>query len=50
MKIYTSNNKKYKGKEYNILDIKLEVFFDCHIKVKLANNQFYWAFFIILKG
>ena len=26
MKIYTSNDKKYKGKEYNILDIKLQVF------------------------
>jgi len=26
------------------------VFFDCYIKVKLANNQFYLAFSIILKG
>jgi len=26
------------------------VFFDCYIKVGLANNQFYLAFSIILKG
>jgi hypothetical protein len=26
------------------------VFFDCYTKVGLANNQFYLAFFIILKG
>jgi hypothetical protein len=26
------------------------VFFDYYIKVGLANNQFYLAFFIILKG
>jgi len=38
MKIYASNDKKYEGKEYNILNIKLQVFFDCYIKVKLANN------------
>jgi hypothetical protein len=50
IKIYISNNKKYKSKEYNILDIKLQVFFDYYIKVKLVNNQFYLAFFIMLKG
>jgi hypothetical protein len=50
MKIYTNNDKKYKGKEYNILDIKLQVFFDYYIKVGLANTQFYLAFSIILKG
>jgi hypothetical protein len=26
------------------------VFFDCYIKVGLANNQFYLAFSIMLKG
>jgi hypothetical protein len=50
MKIYTSNDKKYGGEEYDILDIKLQVFFDCYIKVGLADNQFHLAFSIILKG
>jgi hypothetical protein len=50
MKIYASDDKKYGDKEYNILDIKLQVFFDCYIKVGLANNQFHLAFSIMLKG
>jgi hypothetical protein len=48
--IYASNDKKYRGKKYNILDIKLQVFFDCYTKVGLANNKFHLAFFIMLKG
>jgi hypothetical protein len=50
IKIYASNDKKYGGKEYNILNIKLQVFFDYYTKVKLADNQFHLAFSIMLKG
>jgi hypothetical protein len=49
IKIYASDNKKYKREEYNILDIKLQVFFNYYIKVGLINSQFYLVFFIIFK-
>ena len=50
MKIYISDNKKYSKEEYNILDIKLQVFYNYYIKVSLLKSQFHLAFFIILKG
>ena len=50
IKIYASDNKKYRGKEYDILDIKLQVFYNCYIKVGLAESQFHLAYLIMLKG
>ena len=50
IKIYVSNDKKYRGKEYDILDVKLQVFYNCYTKVGLAESQFYLAYLIILKG
>ena len=50
MKIYASNNKKYRGEEYDILDVKLQVFFDYYTKVRLLDIQFYLVFSIMLKG
>jgi len=38
MKIYASDDKKYGGEEYDILDIKLQVFFDYYTKVGLTDN------------
>ena len=38
MKIYNNNNKKYRGEEYNILDIKLQVFYNCYTKVGLLDS------------
>jgi hypothetical protein len=50
MKIYNNDDKKYGGEEYDILDIKLQVFYDCCTKVGLPDNQFHLAFSIMLKG
>jgi hypothetical protein len=50
MKIYNQDDKKYSGEEYDILDIKLQVFYDCCTKVGLPDTQFHLAFSIMLKG
>jgi hypothetical protein len=34
-KLYQNNNKKYTRELYNILNIKLRVFYDCYKKVRL---------------
>ena len=31
IKIYSNNNRKYSRKEYNILDVKLQVFYNCYL-------------------
>jgi hypothetical protein len=36
MKIYNDDDKKYRGEEYNILDIKLQIFYDCCSKIGLS--------------
>jgi hypothetical protein len=38
MKIYNDNNKKYKGEAYNILDIKLQIFYDYCLKNQTAKS------------
>ena len=50
MKIYSNNNRKYSEEEYNILDIKLQVFYNCCFKIGLLNTQYYSIFLIMLKG
>jgi hypothetical protein len=35
---------------YDILNIKLRVFYDCYIKVGLLDIQYYNAFSVMLKG
>jgi hypothetical protein len=49
MKFYTNNNKKYEGEVYNILNTKLQVFYDHCITVKVLEEQYYITFLIILK-
>ena len=49
IKIYNNDNKKYRGEEYDILDIKLQVFYDCYSKIRLPEVQYYNIFLIILK-
>jgi hypothetical protein len=49
MKIYNNNNKKYKGEEYNILDIKLQIFYDYCLKIRLSEAQYYYAYSAMLK-
>ena len=50
MKIYNNDKKKFTGEMYDILDIKLRVFYDCCVKVGLLNIQYYNAFLVMLKG
>jgi hypothetical protein len=50
MKIYNNNDKKYKGEEYNILDIKLQIFYNCCSKIGLLKAQYYYAYSAMLKG
>ena len=48
MKVY-KDDKKYGGGEYDILDVKLQVFFDYYKKIGLEERQFYLVFSTILK-
>jgi hypothetical protein len=48
-KLYQSDNKKYTKELYNILDIKLRVFYNCCKKVKLQKDQYYNIFSAMLK-
>ena len=38
MKFYTNNTKKYKREVYNILNTKLQVFYDRYITVKILKE------------
>jgi hypothetical protein len=50
MKIYNNDEKKFTGKIYDILNIKLRIFYDCCAKVGLSDIQYYNAFLVMLKG
>ena len=50
MKIYNNDKKKFIEKIYDILNIKLRVFYNCYVKVGLLNIQYYNAFLVMLKG
>jgi len=50
MKIYSNDDKKYGGEEYDILDAKLQVFYDCCSKIGLLETQYHHAYSIMLKG
>jgi hypothetical protein len=50
MKIYNNNDKKYRGEEYDILNIKLQIFYDCCSKIGLSEAQYYYAYSAMLKG
>ena len=47
-KLY-NNEKKYKKKLYNILNIKLKIFYNNYNKIDLMSNQLQNAFSIMLK-
>jgi hypothetical protein len=50
MKIYNNNNKKYGGEKYNILDIKLQIFYNCCLKIGLSEAQHHHTYSAMLKG
>ena len=48
MKVY-KDDKKYRGREYDILDVKLQIFFDYYGKIGLEERQFHLIFSTMLK-
>ena len=50
IKLYLDQEKKFSRELYNILNLKLYIFYNCYQKVRLKPNQYYNAYFIILKG
>jgi hypothetical protein len=48
MKVY-KDDKKYGGGEYDILDVKLQIFFDYYKKIGLEERQFHLVFSTMLK-
>ena len=50
MKIYNDDGKKFGGELYDVVDYKLQIFFDCCSKVGIPNDQYSHAFSIMLKN
>jgi hypothetical protein len=49
MKIYNNNNKKYRREEYDILDIKLQIFYNYCLKIGLSEVQYHYAYSAMLR-
>jgi hypothetical protein len=50
IKIYTNQDDKYRGGIYDILDAKLQVFYDYYNKAGIQAYQYHYAFSAMLKG
>ena len=48
-KLY-NDNMRYDGEMYNILNMKLAIFYDCCRKVGLTSDQYHNAYSVMLKG
>ena len=49
MKIY-KEDRKYSGEEYDVLSVKLQIFFDLCTKVGIEEDCFHLAFSTMLRG
>jgi hypothetical protein len=49
IKIYNNDDKKYRGEKYNILDIKLQIFYNCCLKIGLLKAQYHYTYSAMLK-
>lgn len=49
IKVYNSEEKKYGGDQYDILDTKLQIFYDYCTKIGIDKSQFHTAFSVMLK-
>jgi hypothetical protein len=49
MKTYNNNDKKYEEEEYDILNIKLQIFYNCYLKIRLSKAQHYYIYLAMLK-
>jgi hypothetical protein len=45
-----NNDNKYGGELYDIIDVKLQIFYKCCNTIRLPEDQFYKAFLVMLKG
>jgi hypothetical protein len=50
VKLYNDNNDKYGGELYDILNVKLQIFYEYYNTIGLPEDQFCKAFPIMLKG
>ena len=50
MKVYNDDEKKFSGELYDILNNKLQIFFDCCTKVGVSKTQYKNAYSIMLRG
>ena len=50
MKIYSSKDKKYGGEMYDVLNVKLQVFYNYYNKAGIRTHQYHYAFSAMLKG
>ena len=50
IKVYNDDDKKYSGKKYDVLDTKLQIFYNCCLKISLPNTLYNKAFSIMLRG
>ena len=50
LKIYNSGTAKYSGEEYDILDQKLQLFYDCCTKIRLSQEHYCTAYSAMLTG
>jgi hypothetical protein len=48
-KIYNNNKKKYSGKKYDFLNVKLQIFYNCCMTIGLPNTEYAKAFSCMLK-
>ncbi len=49
-KLYYSDDSKYRGEMYDVLNTKLQIFYDYYNKAGIRQQHYYYAFSIILKG
>jgi hypothetical protein len=51
IKIYScEEDNKYGGKMYDVLDTKLQIFYDYYNKASIRAQQYYFAYSAMLKG
>ena len=48
-KLY-NDEMKFTGEIYDILDVKLQIFYNCSRKVRILKDQLYEAFAVMLRG
>ena len=48
-KIYNNNEKKYSGEEYDFLNVKLQIFYNCCTTIGLPDTEYAKAFSCMLK-